>query len=117
TNKRLQSSSILSMGKSSEQEGNQRWGEASICQSSPIWERCQRRTGACGRWGGVGWAQPFWMAQWRTWARSSLKECRRKASEAAKLYGQGGEQERRFLRRSVTGSGQTAAWSPPEVPG
>jgi hypothetical protein len=31
-------------------------GRASNCQSSPIWERCQRRTGACGRWGGVGWA-------------------------------------------------------------
>jgi len=39
------------------------------------------------------------------------------ASEAAKLYGQGGEQARRFLRRSVIGSGQVTAWSPPEVPG
>ena len=39
--------------------GNQRWGEASNCQSWPIWERCQRRTGACGRLGGLGWTKPF----------------------------------------------------------
>src|SRR5664280_2301910 len=105
------------MGKSSELGGNQRWGEASNCQSSPIWERCQRRTGACGRLDGVACVQPFSIAQRRTCARSSLKVCSRKASEAAKLYGQGGEQVRRFLRRWVTGSGQAVAWSPPEVPG
>ena len=43
-------------GKVQRTGGNQRWGEASNCQSSPIWERCQRRTGAGGRLGGVGWA-------------------------------------------------------------
>jgi hypothetical protein len=52
-NRRLQSSSMLSMGKGMFTEGNQRWGEASNCQSSPMRARCQRRTGACGRLGGV----------------------------------------------------------------
>ena len=33
-------------GKVQSRSGNQRWGEASSCQSSPIGERCQRRTGA-----------------------------------------------------------------------
>ena len=34
------------MGKAILECGNQRWGEASSCQSLPICARCQRRTGA-----------------------------------------------------------------------
>src|ERR1035437_4955029 len=37
------------MGKAILECGNQRWGEASSCQSSPICARCQRRTGEGGR--------------------------------------------------------------------
>ena len=64
--RRLQSSSMLSLGKAILQCGNQRWGEASSCQSSPMRWRCQRRTAARMRWGGTAWARWFSRAQRRT---------------------------------------------------
>jgi len=37
-------------------------------------------------------------------------------SEAAMLYGQGGEQAKHYLKRSVMGSGLTVVWLPLKVP-
>jgi hypothetical protein len=45
-NRRLQSSSRLRLGKAMFEAGNQRWGEASSCQRSPLRWRCQGRTAA-----------------------------------------------------------------------
>ena len=59
--------------------------------------------------GGTAWASWLASAQRRTWARSSLQACRRRASAAAKLYGHGGAQASRLMSRSVTASGHAAA--------